>query len=185
MLVIKLGGSLLNLPNLHERLLNFLHALYTSTWLIVPGGGASADVIRDLDRTHHLSEAAHWLALRACTLNAHLLHHWLPHAPLVSEPVGFRGQGILDPFTFCQRDEGQPDALPHTWEATSDSVAARVAGLAQADLLLLKSIALPPPIDWDEAARAGHVDPLFPHLVRRDRLRVRVINLRPRLDQAD
>ena len=47
--------------------------------LFVPGGGPTADVIRDFDRIHQLGEEqAHWLALAALQLNADFLVSFYP-----------------------------------------------------------------------------------------------------------
>lgn len=47
--VLKLGGSLLTIPDVMDRLEAVISRLRPSPVLIVPGGGAAADVIRDLD----------------------------------------------------------------------------------------------------------------------------------------
>jgi hypothetical protein len=86
--------------------------------------------------------------------------------------------GVLDPHAFCLTDEGRPGSLPHTWAATSDAIAARVAEVAGADLVLLKSTDLPTAMSWSEAAAAGLVDQTFDTVVRRAGLRVTWINLR-------
>jgi aspartokinase-like uncharacterized kinase len=178
-LVVKVGGSLYDLPELGPRLRRFLASLGEVDRLIVPGGGVTADAIRAFDRDHHLgAEPSHWLALRACAVNAHFLARLLPGVPVVALPEECCGLGILDPFTFALADEGRPGCLPHHWDATSDSVAARVAVVARADLVLLKSITLPEGMSWSEAAAAGHVDTTFPGVVAEGGLRVRAVNLR-------
>lgn len=159
--VVKVGGSLFTLPDLRRRLSAFLPAL------LVPGGGALADAVRDIDRAHGLGEeASHWLALRACTVNAHFLAGLL-NLPVLDHPR--RGPGVLDPFAFLLADEGKAGALPHSWDATSDSVAARAAEVAGLPLVLLKSA---------EPGATDYVDPLFPTIVARAGLSVRAVNLR-------
>ncbi len=176
MIVVKVGGSLFDLADLGPRLRAFLASL-PGDWLVVPGGGAAADVVRALDATHGLGQAvAHWLALRACTLNAHFLQALLPGASVVPWPAA--GQAILDPLAFAAADAGTPGCLPSRWEATSDSVAARAAVVAGGELVLLKSITVPEGMTWSEAARAGFVDPVLPGIVQRGGLRVRAVNLR-------
>ena len=54
--VVKVGGSLYDLPDLHLRLQPWLSQAKTTDIILVPGGGATADVIRDFDRVHHLGE---------------------------------------------------------------------------------------------------------------------------------
>lgn len=179
MIVVKVGGSLYDLPDLADRLRDFLSNRGDPDWLLVPGGGTTAATIRAFDRVHSLGpEKAHWLALRACSLNAHFFHLLFPDCPLVTDPARHRGAGILDPFAFGRADDGQPGCIPHAWEATSDSVAARAAVLAGGDLVLLKSAEISPHLTWEEAARAGLVDPVFPGIVRAGNLRAEAINLR-------
>jgi aspartokinase-like uncharacterized kinase len=178
-LVVKVGGSLYDLPDLGSRLRRFLASLGQGNRLIVPGGGATTEAVRGLDRHHALgAEASHWLALRACTVNAHFLACLLGGARVVSSPEECRGIDVLDPFAFMTADEGQPGCLPHHWNATSDSVAARVAAVARAGLVLLKSVTLPDDGDWFAAAKAGHVDSVFPEIVHAAGLHVRAVNLK-------
>jgi aspartokinase-like uncharacterized kinase len=169
--VVKVGGSLFDLPDLGERLRHWLagdaipagHRI-----LLVPGGGPTTDVIRALDRRHGLGdEKAHWLALRALTLNAHVLADLLTGVAVVGDPERIAEGGervcLLDAHAFACLDERRHGRrLPHTWDVTSDSVAARVAIVTGATaLVLLKSMALPAGVSWDEAGRLGLVDPLF------------------------
>ena len=89
------------------------------------------------------------------------------------------GVSLLDAHAFCTADAA--DSLPACWNATSDSVAARVAVvLGAAELVLLKSVAVPEPCDWVEAGRRGWVDPHFAAVLGRDvsRPTVRAVNLR-------
>ncbi len=186
--VVKVGGSLYDLPDLAGRLGAWLATLAAPRVMLVPGGGAAADVVRDLDRRHRLGEAvAHELALRAMTLNAWFLSSLLaPVAgllpvdnPLVCPPSA--RLTLLDAHAFAAADAARhPGALPACWDATSDAVAARAAVVLGADeLVLLKSADLPQPCDWAEAGRRGVVDPVFVRLVlAAPGLRVRVVNLR-------
>jgi aspartokinase-like uncharacterized kinase len=169
--VIKVGGSLFDLTDFGPRLQTLLNDLAGVPLLLVPGGGPTADVIRALDHFHHLGEeTAHWLALRALTVNAWVLAALVPSLP--TRVVGpkeewqcawNRGEiAILDAHAFAFADEGQPGCLPHRWSVTSDSVAARAAVVASArELVLLKSSACPPPGDLQKAVAAGHVDAFF------------------------
>jgi hypothetical protein len=88
---------------------------------------------------------------------------------------------VIDAHGFCLEDEARAGHLPHCWDATSDSVAARVAVISRATrLVLLKSVAIPPDINWEQAQRRGLVDPLFECTLRRavQPLRVQAINFR-------
>jgi aspartokinase-like uncharacterized kinase len=156
--------------------------------LLIPGGGAAADLVRDFDRRFGLGEeAAHWLALRALSLNACLLAHLLPGAVVCDGPAAWAAAfpraplAILDAHAFARADDGRPGCLPHTWDATSDSLAARVAVVGRASrLVLLKSVAIPAGMGWAEAGRLRLVDPLFAGVVEQagPGLLVEAVNLR-------
>ena len=186
--VVKVGGSLYDLPDLGARLRRWLEKAGTRPTVLVPGGGPTADVVRNLDRRLHLGEeAAHWLALRALSLNAHFLAHLLPGAVVCDGPGACAADpsraplAVLDAHAFARADEGRPGCLPHVWDAASDSLAARVAVVARASrLLLLKSVTIPAGVGWAEAGRLGLVDPLFARVLEQagPGLRVEAINLR-------
>lgn len=179
-LIVKVGGSLYDWPDLGPRLMQWLARQVRRRVLLVPGGGAAADLIRTLDQTHRLGEeTSHWLALRMLQVNARFLAQLLPGALVVASPHSFAATSILDAWSFAQSDENSPDRLPHTWAATSDALAIRVAQVARApELVLLKSVAWDG-ADWATAMEQGIVDACFPKLARDlPMLCVRVVNLR-------
>ena len=185
--VVKVGGSLYDLPDLRTRLWRWLETLKDDV-ILAPGGGPTADVVRDLDYWHGLGEeSAHWVALQALSLNAHFLMRLLGEACIFT----YKGQRsfwsraglmpILAPASFAHDDEKRPDHLPHTWDVTSDSVAARFAIVSGArSLVLLKSVTIPPEMSWAEASQLGFVDGMFPRLIEQagPGLRVEAINFR-------
>lgn len=168
LIVVKVGGSLYDLPELGPRLTHWLERLDASRVLLVPGGGAPVDAIRQFCELHRIDEEpAHWLALRALAANAHFLATLLAKTPVVEHPQDAASRwAILDAHAFLRADEALPDHLPHLWAVTSDSIAARAARLARAQrLILLKSVSIPPSTSWDEAARRGWVDSTFADVV--------------------
>jgi aspartokinase-like uncharacterized kinase len=186
-LVAKVGGSLFDLADLGPRLRGWLTQQPEREKLLLPGGGAGADVIRALDRLHRLGdEVSHWLALRALSLNAHFLVELVPGAAVISGPDEAAGvfranrTAVLDALTFCRQDEALGPKLPHSWQATSDSIAVRAALVFGARrLVLLKSIDVPPGTNWEEASRRGLVDAVFAATVRgAPHLTVAAVNLR-------
>jgi 5-(aminomethyl)-3-furanmethanol phosphate kinase len=181
-IVVKVGGSLFDLPDFRPRLREWLAELGNINVLIVPGGGATTDAIRAFDRTHRLGEeASHWLAIQAMSVNARFLKALLPDANLVGDvPVQENGQWyLLDALPFFQMDDSRPGHLPHRWQVTSDSLAVRAATLVNArELILLKSVDWLGN-DWAEASRAGVVDEYFAQALRQaPLLHVRVVNFR-------
>ena len=183
--IVKVGGSLYDLPDLGPRLQAWLKQAPTPDVLLVPGGGLTADVIRQFDRIHRLGEErAHWLALDALQLNAHFLTWLLPSAAVIDHPErAAGGVAILNAFQFLSREKAacRKGRLPHCWAVTSDAIAARAAVVAGAEhLILLKSVTIPEGMDWAEAARRGFVDEWFAPTVRQaaPSLRVRAVNFR-------
>jgi aspartokinase-like uncharacterized kinase len=202
--VVKVGGSLFDLPDLGPRLHRYLERTGWQHVLLVPGGGPAADAVRRLDRCHQLGEeAAHWLALEAMALNARFLATILmreerePCRTALQSRLGREfarpdGSGepsygldserwsVLDALRFAQADDGNPDCLPHSWAVTSDSVAARAAVVgAVGRLVLLKSISIPTDLSWTEASQRGWVDEFFPLVLRAaPHLEVSAVNLR-------
>ncbi len=181
--VVKLGGSLLELPDLAARLRSWLGGQTTMSSAVVVGGGRMADVVRELQRLHALDEdASHWLAVRAMQTNAQFVAALLSEAAwpvtlneLAEEPPPL---SIVDPWCLMRDDDRRdsPRPLPASWQVTSDSIAARLAKLCGAvELVLLKS-ALPDSGDLHAAASAGYVDAFFPQAV--TLARVRCVNLR-------
>jgi aspartokinase-like uncharacterized kinase len=185
--VIKVSGSLYDLPDLGPRLQRWLSLpeLADGNVLLVPGGGRTADVVRSLDSIHHLGEdRSHWLALRSLTLNAHFLAELLP-ARLADDPLCLSEKGhrlwLLDAHAFAVLDERRHEAgtLPHCWALTSDSIAVRAALVGKAiRLVLLKSVTIPNGLDWSEAGRRGFVDEMFATILSGSQLRVDVVNFR-------
>jgi aspartokinase-like uncharacterized kinase len=167
--VIKVGGSLLDWPELPARLNWYLERRRGQRLVLIAGGGRFADVLRELDRVHGLGEErSHALALRILDATSHLLAALVAGSRVVDaleqfEPVWQAGEiPVLAPRNFLDRDGRSPDPLPHTWATTTDSIAARVATRIEADeLVLLKSATPPEGASRVEAVRLGLVDPEF------------------------
>lgn len=107
------------------------------SFLVVPGGGPMADQVRDLFSSHQISqEAAHWMAVLAMEQYAYFLADGTG-ARLTREmrrPRGGSSSGVevLLPYqTLQERDQG----IEHTWDYTSDSIAALAALRLDAQLI--------------------------------------------------
>jgi aspartokinase-like uncharacterized kinase len=169
--VWKLGGSLFDLPDLSRRLQALRAPLPLQHILLVPGGGAAADLVREWQAMHGLADdTVHELAIRAMEFNAHRLAAILTHSSLAEIsreriPVLSFGDAacpsIVEPFAHVFD-------LPRDWTVTSDSLAAWIAAVWSADeLLLLKSRPLEPGVDAICAAERGWVDAYFPQIAGR------------------
>ena len=191
--VIKLGGSLLDFECLVPRLRAWLAAQPPMFSVIVVGGGRLADAIRDAYAVHSLGEeAAHWLCIRLLGVTAELVAKLLPEAMLLKDFDELLAEAhatrlvVFDPEQFLREEANLVErfrmreiaALPHSWDVTSDSIAARVAArLDTAELVLLKSHLPSGHATLQEAAHAGFVDRYFP-IAAAGLARIRCVNLR-------
>ena len=166
--VLKIGGSLLDWPELPARLSAYLARRADPRPTLIVGGGPVADLVRALDRLHDLGpESAHALALQALDFTARALESLLDDTVVVERSADLAAAWaagripILAARTLLDElDKLGP--LPRTWDVTTDAIAARLADrLGAPELVLLKSASLPPGADRSEAARLGLVDPAF------------------------
>lgn len=112
--------------------------------LVVPGGGIFADQVRNIYRQYSLNEtAAHRMALLAMDQYGYLLNQLITGSSLISgltfaDRAAHSGRAeILLPAALVNQD----DALPHSWNVTSDSIAAWIAHRVQCNrLILLKDV---------------------------------------------
>jgi len=126
-LIVKVGGSLYNqIPDLAPILIASDRPLF-----IIPGGGPFADLVRQV-RVNN--DAAHWMAIAAMEQYGWFISSFgILTTDRIAVPLTTT---VLLPYR-CLR---LTDILPHTWDVTSDTIAALVAGTLHLDLLLLKSI---------------------------------------------
>ena len=139
--VVKLGGGLLAHPAHFDAVLAAIRdAADERRLLIVPGGGPFADAVRRVDRRFSLSDdAAHWMAVLAMDQYAHLITWRLAGGVLVADPGEMAAtlRAARLPVLAPSRWLREADPLPHTWDVTSDSIAAWIAGEVGARRLVL------------------------------------------------
>ncbi|MDR3575226.1 MAG: hypothetical protein P4L50_15310 [Anaerolineaceae bacterium] len=141
--VIKIGGSLArsqDLGVLCEEIgrLGTQHQL-----LVVPGGGEFADTVRDYYRRFQLSETtAHRMAILAMDQYGCLLGDLIPQSVLAAEVETAQTAAAngLVPILIPSNLITQFDPLPHSWQVTSDSIAAWIAGQVNASQLILLKV---------------------------------------------
>jgi len=145
--ILKLGGSLLDLPDLIARIEVVRRIEVTGSAAMIIGGGDAADVVRSFDQRYRIGEtASHWLAVRAMQFNAHVVAAVLPDAVIAGDIEACRAAWaggalvVIDPFEWLQVEERAGIVIPHRWTFTSDSIAAHLATrLGAQRLTLLKS----------------------------------------------
>jgi aspartokinase-like uncharacterized kinase len=193
--VVKVGCSLFERPDLRGQLLAWLAEQPPAVHLFLAGAGELADSIKNWDVRFQIGEEeSHWLCIRALRVTARVLQHvfgspllddwrtvpgWIAEARAAGQTRG----AVLDVWPFLRHIEPTlpPEPLPHTWQVTTDSIAARVAEALNADeLILLKSRAANTEEEsFAELAELGFVDDYFPVIAPRIK-RVTLARLEPR-----
>ena len=166
--VVKLGGSLA--PRIAEIIpvLKAAHRLL----LIVPGGGIFADAVRQSGVD---ADAAHWMACAAMDQYGWTLAaQGIETTSKIARP---KDTCVLLPYCALRRY----DPLPHSWDITSDTIAAWVAGRIGGDLLVLKSIdgiktAGKLLVRIEKPLKTDVVDPCFLPYVLEHRIRAFILN---------
>jgi probable H4MPT-linked C1 transfer pathway protein len=142
-IVVKIGGGLLAFPDVLASTLDIVkEAAAEAPLVIVPGGGPFADSVRAVDSRLALSDdAAHWMAILAMDQYANLLASRLPGTVLVEDRATLmaalaEGKSVVVAPSRWLRTA---DPLPHSWDVTSDSIAAWICcALGTTELVLIK-----------------------------------------------
>lgn len=149
--VVKFGGSLMDVAG------KILFELPKFPMLIVPGGGIFADMVREEKSD---DDTSHWRAIAAMEKYGRYLSTFgypvTNELSMPEEPTIFLPERVL-------RKE---DPLPHSWDATSDSIAAWIAGRLECPLLVIKST--------DSAADL--VDPSYYSTLKKSGISGKIIN---------
>jgi aspartokinase-like uncharacterized kinase len=163
--VVKLGGSLAHSRHL-DRWLSVLAGGGRAV-VIVPGGGPFADQVRTLQKRRRFDDAtAHHMALLAMEQYGRMLGGLLPSlrpAASRAEIARTRRAGLAAIWMPTRMVLADP-RIAASWDITSDSLAAWLAGKLRADgLVLVKSLALSGgSVPATVLARRGLVDAAFP-----------------------
>ncbi len=131
--IIKFGGSLIEKS---RGIIRFLgdyakekekYEDKALTIILIPGGGPFAEAVKNLSADISISEnTAHWMAVLAMHQYGLFLASGEIEIPAVESVDEIDGAGaicILLPYKILKSD----DCLPHTWDVTSDTIAAFVA----------------------------------------------------------
>lgn len=173
MWVLKIGGSLADAETLPSWL--EVAACYgCGRVVIVPGGGPFADQVRQAQQYWQYPDTvAHRMALLAMEQYGLMLSGLRPDlAPVAheSELIEALAQARV-PVWLPSASVLAADDVPHSWEVTSDSLAAWLARrLGAAQLVLVKSLApTEPRMAAERLQREGIVDRAFARYLQDDR----------------
>jgi 5-(aminomethyl)-3-furanmethanol phosphate kinase len=167
--VVKLGGSYAFSSNLK----NWIDAIAAGAGRVVlaPGGGPFADAVRMAQaRMGFDDRAAHRMALLAMDQYCYALANLRSELKLVASATAIR-RVLLDggvPVWSATRMVCAAKDIPWSWEVTSDSLAAWLAGRIGAKRVLLVKHVEPPagPLRAHELVANGIVDQAFPRFLR-------------------
>lgn len=167
--VVKLGGSFAGSP----RLDRWLEAIASAAGevVVVPGGGPFADSVREAQVSMRFSDrAAHAMALLAMEQFAYVLADRRSDFKLAGDMPEMRkhlAEGAVPVWRPLPMALAAPD-VPASWNVTSDSLAAWLAGrIGAGRLVLVKHVEPPRDRDVKELVADGVVDPEFPAMLRR------------------
>ena len=166
--VVKLGGS--HATGLYLKAWLVAIAAEAGSIAIVPGGGPFADAVRTAQASMGFDDpAAHAMALMAMTQFGCALQSLNPALTLAaSRSTILRALKDGKVPVWSPEPMARAAGLPETWDLTSDSLAAWLAGaLGASRLLLVKhgrfdGVA----IDAHDLVARGVVDPLFPRYLK-------------------
>ncbi|HMP77947.1 MAG TPA: hypothetical protein PKD54_00710 [Pirellulaceae bacterium] len=189
--VIKLSGSLFDMPHLHSRLSHWSARQTAALSVWISGGGEFVESLRRWQSTHGMDDQrAHLAAIDLMSFTVKLVQSWWPHWPIWVDLAELRVwiDETLPPRTSdtspvaalfdCRQWLATREDLPRSWTVTSDSIAAALASELEADeLVLLKSVVPSAEIERDALSSTGVVDPYF-EIAAQSVPNIRIVNLR-------
>jgi dihydroneopterin aldolase len=166
--VIKIGGSCAS--SLDLRRWTAAVAACGGRAVVVPGGGPFADAVRQAQPRMKFDDgAAHHMAMLGMEQFGHALasfHERLSATDNMADLQRAQSEGNV-PIWLPARMALQAADIPPSWQVTSDSLAAWLAGkLNAARLVLLKQVELSrQPVAVSELVEKEIVDPAFPEFL--------------------
>jgi len=150
--------------------------------IIVPGGGPFADQVRTIQRQFDTDdEAVHWMAVLAMEQYAYFLMDGVDVGSVTSFDEIQQGLSVVLPYNLLR----QSDELEHSWDVTSDTIAAWIASRIGAELVKVTDVdgvfdqdRLVRSIDAQCLEKMGEtcVDRSLPRFLMRHRMDCRVVN---------
>jgi 5-(aminomethyl)-3-furanmethanol phosphate kinase len=167
--VVKIGGSVASGDALASWI-GLFDRRQRPRVVIVPGGGAFADQVRIAQRDRRFDDSvAHRMALMAMDQMGLMFTALSPALRTATTRMAIaeaHRRGYVPVWLPTRMATGRKD-IPETWEVTSDSLAAWLAGALTADRLVLVKSADPPdgPVTAAALCRYGLVDKAFSRFI--------------------
>lgn len=145
--------------------------------IIVTGGGVFADLVRTQQPIWQFDDtAAHRMAILAMQQTALLCHSLQPALGLSRSISGFADSGEKS-LWLPDWQELDAGGISASWDVTSDSLAAWLAGQLNADrLLLIKAGQLAPSVSLEQLQQQGLLDAAFLRMALPQHYAISVIN---------
>ncbi|GAB6141333.1 hypothetical protein JCM14076_20620 [Methylosoma difficile] len=179
MLVVKLGGSLVNAKRLRDCLERLQEKYQGRAVVLVPGGGAFAEQVRLAQQQWQFDDrTAHAMALLAMQQMALLIHGLKPCWAIAKSAQEIRQLVSPTQWLVWSPDIAELDqaGIAASWDITSDSLAAWLAGaLSAQELLLIKAAPVDASLSAGQLAALGLVDAAFCGFVRQAAYRINVM----------
>ena len=136
--VVKIGGSLF--PN---YAIDLAKKLENTNSLIVLGGGEFANLIRKYDSEINFSqETNHWTAIDCMDIIAKLVNDKVESTKLaysINDAIAISDEGFT-PIFVVSKFLREDDPFECSWDVTSDSIAAYISHLLNANLLIVTNV---------------------------------------------
>lgn len=155
--VLKLGGSLLLLPDWPQRLMTWLEDQPAALNLLLVGGGKIVNAVRELDTQHSFPAAfSHWLCIDLMSATARIAGQLLPACPLLTSPAELQQVLCGSRSSDFAGKMGQHSSRPAQWQSLTFIVdvpcfyrAPTAISTQSADDSGLPLVACPLPESWD------------------------------------
>ena len=174
--VVKIGGSLLQRPDLSTSFHHWWDQQTPADTLLIIGGGDLINAVRNIDATHSLDlTETHWICVELLSQTFKIAASILEYPTVTTDsqlqrwlkkPSALGGISLIQVDAFYNQSQpGSNRFLPEDWQTTTDSIAAYLALTIHAEeLILLKSCSIPQTTSYQELSEKGIVDQAFPKI---------------------
>ncbi len=175
--IVKIGGSLLTRGDLIPAINDWLAQQTPAENVVIVGGGALIDAVRQLDVVRPGKEATvHWRCIELLGTTFQITAEWFPAWNQIRTRESFQcgvdfgfsssQPTIVNVGAFYQASDKHK--LPLDWRTTTDSIAVLLGNLSCADeVTLLKSCDVDPKKSVQQLAADGIIDEAVPGISRR------------------